>query len=92
MDGGGHHPLRLGPCGRTSATCCPRTIPLLASIAENIKFFSDQYSQQDVERAAKAAMIHHNIVEFPEGYQTQLGDRGVNLSGGQKQRISIARA
>ncbi|MGI6201010.1 MAG: ABC transporter ATP-binding protein [Christensenellales bacterium] len=92
MDGVDITHYRLGPLRENIGYVPQDNFLFSASIAENIKFFSDQYSQQDVEHAAKAAMIHHNIVEFPEGYQTQLGDRGVNLSGGQKQRISIARA
>ncbi len=62
------------------------------TIAENIAFGSDGSSQEEVERAAKVAEVHHNILEFPKQYQTPVGERGVTLSGGQKQRLSIARA
>jgi len=62
------------------------------SIANNIKFGDDSLSQLEIEEAAKLADVHENIMEFPEQYQTILGERGVTLSGGQKQRVSIARA
>ena len=62
------------------------------TIDENIRFFKDNYSKEDVIQAAKDAHIHESIAALPKGYETELGDRGVNLSGGQKQRISIARA
>lgn len=62
------------------------------TIDENIRFFKDNYSKEEVIQAAKDAHIHESIAALPKGYETELGDRGVNLSGGQKQRISIARA
>ena len=61
-------------------------------IRSNITYGLDrEVSQEEVERVAKAAAIHHNIVEFPDGYDTEVGERGVTLSAGQKQRIAIAR-
>ncbi len=62
------------------------------SIANNIKFGKTAASMQAVETLAKAAAVHEDIIGFPEGYATEVGERGVTLSGGQKQRISIARA
>lgn len=62
------------------------------TIKNNIKFGDDDASNEKIEQAAKDAYIHHNIIEFNEGYDTYVGERGVTLSGGQKQRISIARA
>ncbi|HHV60742.1 MAG TPA: ABC transporter ATP-binding protein [Clostridiaceae bacterium] len=62
-----------------------------ATIYENIDFFEGQ-GPESVERAAKTSMIYDNIMEFPDGFNTFVGERGVNLSGGQKQRIAIARA
>lgn len=62
------------------------------SILENIRYAKPTASQEEVERAAKLAAIHQDILDFPEGYQTLVGERGVALSGGQKQRIAIARA
>lgn len=62
------------------------------TIEENIRFNARKESQNDVEQAAKDAAIYNSIMEFPEGFKTMVGERGVTLSGGQKQRISIARA
>ena len=62
------------------------------SIRANIAFGVDNAAQLDVVQAAKDADVHNNIIGFTNGYDTLLGERGVNLSGGQKQRISIARA
>lgn len=62
------------------------------TIAENIAFASDSNDERSIEEAAILADVHGNISEFPEKYQTVLGERGVTVSGGQKQRISIARA
>ncbi|WP_138754222.1 ABC transporter ATP-binding protein [Paenibacillus sinopodophylli] len=61
------------------------------TIRENISFGNPQASQQDIEEAAKAAEAHAFIMKLADGYDTLLGQRGVNLSGGQKQRLSIAR-
>ena len=62
------------------------------TIRENIRFGRPEASDEEVITAAQAAQAHDFIISFPEGYDTQLGQRGVNLSGGQKQRIAIARA
>ncbi|MEY3504673.1 MAG: hypothetical protein RL349_1268 [Bacteroidota bacterium] len=64
------------------------------TIADNLKFGVEQndLTIEELEMACKQAHVLHNIQDFQEGFQTILGERGVNLSGGQKQRISIARA
>ncbi len=62
------------------------------TIRDNIRYGRPDAPQEEVIEAAKAAQAHDFIMSFPEGYDTQLGQRGVNLSGGQKQRIAIARA
>ena len=64
------------------------------TIADNLKFGVEQndLTIEKLEMACKQAHVLHNIQDFQEGFQTVLGERGVNLSGGQKQRISIARA
>ena len=62
------------------------------TIAHNIRFGKPDATEQEIEKAAKQAAVHKNIVEFTAGYETMLGERGITLSGGQKQRVSIARA
>ena len=62
------------------------------TIANNIAFGLDQPDQLLIEKAAKDADVYQNIVDFPKGFETMLGERGITLSGGQKQRVSIARA
>jgi ATP-binding cassette subfamily B protein len=62
------------------------------TIKENIAFGSAEASQEEVEQAAKEAQAHEFIKAFPDGYATEIGERGVTLSGGQRQRIAIARA
>ena len=62
------------------------------TIENNIKFGKEYASKKEIEKAAKNAVVHDNIIDFKNGYNTILGERGVTLSGGQKQRVSIARA
>jgi ATP-binding cassette subfamily B protein len=62
------------------------------SIAENIRFGQDDLSEAGMYEAARFADVHDNIMDFPDQYETLLGERGVTLSGGQKQRVSLARA
>ncbi|MBQ6951219.1 MAG: ABC transporter ATP-binding protein [Clostridia bacterium] len=62
------------------------------TIAENIGYAVPQATEEEIVEAAKAANIHNDIMQMPEGYQTQVGERGLRLSGGQKQRVAIARA
>jgi len=68
------------------------TILFNDTIANNIRYGRPEAAQAEVEQAALAAFAHDFILELPEGYQTNIGDRGVRLSGGQRQRICIARA
>lgn len=62
-----------------------------ASIRANLLYGNPGASQQEVEAAARAAYIHDRIMEFPEGYDTVVGERGYRLSGGERQRLAIAR-
>lgn len=62
------------------------------SVANNIALGKPDASQEEIERAAKLACVHDDILRLPQGYETEVGERGVMLSGGQKQRLSIARA
>lgn len=78
---------------RDNVGCVPQDNFLFsASIRDNIEFFNESYTDEEVEEASKISSVYENIVEFPEGFDTVVGERGITLSGGQKQRISIARA
>lgn len=78
---------------RAHIAIVPQEVMLFAdTIQENIRFGRPEASTQEIEDAAKAANALEFIQSFPEGMNTQVGDRGIQLSGGQKQRIAIARA
>lgn len=78
---------------RGSIGYAPQDVFLFSdTIKNNISFGKLDATQEEVEEAAKGASVYHNIIDFPEGFDTLVGERGVTLSGGQKQRISIARA
>lgn len=78
---------------RNACTYVPQDNFLFSdTIAHNIGFGVDDAAQEDIDRAAALADVRDNIVDFKDGYETVLGERGVTVSGGQKQRISIARA
>jgi ATP-binding cassette subfamily B protein/ATP-binding cassette subfamily C protein/ATP-binding cassette subfamily B multidrug efflux pump len=63
-----------------------------ASIADNIALARPQSTREQIEHAAKLAALHDDVLRFPQGYDTQVGEKGVTLSGGQRQRVAIARA
>ena len=62
-----------------------------ASVRDNLRFAKPDATDEEIERAAEAARIHHVIAALPEGYDTMVGERGYRFSGGEKQRIAIAR-
>lgn len=68
------------------------TVLFKGTIAENIAYGAEHKSREEIIEAAKKANAHQFISDFTDGYDTEVGERGVSLSGGQKQRISIARA
>lgn len=74
------------------AVVLQETILFSGTIKDNIKWGKPDATEEEIIAAAKAAQAHDFIMELPEKYDTELGQRGVNVSGGQKQRISIARA
>ncbi|MBQ7757624.1 ABC transporter ATP-binding protein [Anaerotignum sp.] len=74
------------------AVVLQETILFSGTIRDNIKWGKPDATEEEIIAAAKAAQAHDFIMELPEKYETELGQRGVNVSGGQKQRISIARA
>jgi len=80
---------------RNKTSVVPQDVFLFSdTIKNNILFGANdvEVSNEELERVAKDAHVLHNIVDFPDKFETILGERGVNLSGGQKQRVSIARA
>ena len=78
---------------RTSMGVVPQDSFLFSdTIENNIRFGKLNATEEEIENAARLADVHQNILDFPKGYQTLLGERGISLSGGQKQRVSIARA
>ena len=77
---------------RQVGTVAQEPILFSTTIADNIRYARPGASDAEVEAAARVANAHDFVTRFPEGYQTGVGERGVQLSGGQKQRIAIARA
>jgi len=80
-------------CLRSQIGVVPQDVFLFSdTISNNIAFGLDQPNQERIIQAAKDADVFQNILDFPKGFDTLLGERGITLSGGQKQRVSIARA
>jgi ATP-binding cassette subfamily B protein len=92
VDGNDVKHVTLQSLRRQIGIVLQETFLFSASIRENIAYGKTGATQEEVESAAKAAHIHDFIVSLPDGYETEIGERGVGLSGGQKQRVAIARA
>ena len=92
IDGINIRDVKLHSLRRQIGIVPQETIMFSGTIAQNIAFGQNSFDLEAVAAAAKIANAHQFISELPDGYQTWVGERGVNLSGGQRQRIAIARA
>ncbi|MGB9620339.1 MAG: ABC transporter ATP-binding protein, partial [Armatimonadota bacterium] len=92
VDGHDVRDLQIASLRRHIGIVPQETILFSGTIAENIAYGRPGADMSEIVEAAKAANAHEFVEALPEGYQTQLGERGVGLSGGQRQRIAIARA
>ena len=91
----GDHDLRdfgLGQLRQQIALVTQDTYLFNASIRENLRLGRQNASDTEIEEAARQANAHEFVMSFPDGYDTLVGERGMQLSGGQRQRVSIARA
>ncbi|MBN2470221.1 MAG: ABC transporter ATP-binding protein [Anaerolineae bacterium] len=92
LDGHDVRDLDLVMLRRQMGMVLQESLLFSATIRENIAFGRPDATEEDIIEAAKAANAHDFILEFPRGYDTVVGERGVTLSGGQRQRVAIARA
>ncbi len=92
LDGVDVRDYRIKDLRQRVAVVLQETILFSGTIRDNIKWGKGDATEEEIIAAAKAAQAHDFIMELPEQYDTELGQKGVNVSGGQKQRISIARA
>jgi ATP-binding cassette subfamily B protein len=92
LDGHDLRDLQLASLRRSVAVLLQETLVLHGSVRENIAYARPDASDAEIEAAARAAGAHDFVAALPQGYDTDLGERGRRLSGGQRQRIAIARA
>ncbi len=92
LDGHDIRDYRIGELRKQYAVVLQEPVLFAASIAENIAYGKPEASDEEIVKAAPAAASHEFILNLPEGYETQVGERGSRLSGGERQRISLARA
>lgn len=91
IDGMDVRDVTLGSLASTIGFISQETYLFHATIAENLRFARPQATDEDLERAARAARIHDTIMALPGGYGTMVGERGYRFSGGERQRLAIAR-
>ncbi|HEY4450988.1 MAG TPA: ABC transporter ATP-binding protein [Solirubrobacteraceae bacterium] len=91
VDGVDIRDMTLGSLAATVGLVSQETYLFHASIRENLRFACPEASDEQIEDAARVAQIHELISALPDGYDTQVGERGYRFSGGEKQRIAIAR-
>ncbi|KAF9870890.1 heavy metal tolerance protein [Colletotrichum karsti] len=92
VDGHDIKDLKLDSLRRNIGVVPQDTVLFNATIMYNLLYANPNASEADVFEACKAANIHDRILNFPDGYETKVGERGLKLSGGERQRIAIARA
>ncbi len=91
IDGHNVRDLTLESLGEDIGVVTQETYLFHTTIRENLRYAKPDATDEELERAARAAAIHDRIAELPEGYDTVVGERGYKLSGGEKQRIALAR-
>jgi ABC-type multidrug transport system fused ATPase/permease subunit len=92
LDGADLRSLTLQSLRRNIALVLQEAVLFSASVRENIAYARPGVTLEEIKAAARAAGAHEFIMALPEGYESEIGERGVTLSGGQRQRLSIARA
>ncbi|HEY3830626.1 MAG TPA: ABC transporter ATP-binding protein [Solirubrobacteraceae bacterium] len=92
LDGADVREVELGSLRAAVAVVSDDPFLFSASVAENIAYARPEASREEIEAAAQRAQAHDFVTRLPEGYDTEIGERGLTVSGGQRQRIAIARA
>jgi len=91
LDGTDVRDLDFDTLSRAVGVVSQETYLFHASVADNLRFAKPDATDDEIERAARAAQIHDHIAALPDGYDTLVGERGYRFSGGEKQRLAIAR-
>ncbi|WP_043268054.1 ABC transporter ATP-binding protein [Streptomyces sp. CT34] len=91
LDGTDVRDLGFATLARSVGVVAQETYLFHASVADNLRFAKPDATDEEIERAARAAQIHDHIAALPDGYDTLVGERGYRFSGGEKQRIALAR-